>query len=379
VAKNSNTPNIRLQPHLGRVQDNYKKNNDMGGVLTLAKVLKVHHKQGTLDLQTIRTNDVISSDSSNEGKFGARVLTSTAYYDNVLMASSGVLEPIQEGQLVLLAFMDGYKNSPIVLGSFHNTWDTDQNILTEAYPLQPDNGVWDRREAVKYLRVHPSQWYMRVDGIGAMEMSHPSKTFLQLDPDIYGDGINDTHGGYDHKDLHEKDPQFGTTRVGRTQESTNPVNMLFIHRTSADDTLTTWTKFFINAQGMFRVTRDNNDGMLSYIQMEDAGSMKIRRQIDSPVHEDGNNYSEISLAETGGVSIARTIDGQTSSVSVDDNGDILLQHSSGKYLRIDSTGIVGDGITGGGGGGSLGIYVSAIEPEDAPNNSFWIDTSDLEV
>jgi hypothetical protein len=380
----SNKPNIRLQPHLGRVKDNYKPHNDMGGVLAVAKVLKVHHKQGTVDLQVIKTNDVISSDTSNEGKFAARVLTTSAHFDNASMSSSGVVEPIQEGQMVLLAFIDGLKANPIVLGSFHQTWSTEQNILPSSYPLDPEEGLWDRREALKYLRVHPSQFYQRIDGIGAMEMSHPSKTFLQIDPDLYDEGINDEHGGYDHSKLNEKDPQFGGTRSGRTQESTNPVNVLFVHRSSPEDETTTWTKFFINAQGMFRVTRDNNDNSLSYLQMTETGDIKIRRQIDSPVHEDGNNYSEISLAETGGVSIARTIDGNTSSVSVDDNGDIILQHSSGKYIKIDGTGVSGDGVTGGGGGtvgggGFLGYYVSATEPDDAPDGTFWIDTSDLGV
>jgi hypothetical protein len=113
--------------------------------------------------------------------------------------------------------------------------------------------------------------------------------------------------------------------------------------------------------------------------MEDTGSIKIRRQIDSPVHEDGNNYSEISLAETGEVSIARTVDGGTSSMSIDGNGDIMIQHSSGKYLKIDSTGITGDGISGGGGSGGVGYYVSATEPVNAPDGTFWIDTSDLGV
>jgi hypothetical protein len=361
------------------VKDNYKPHNNMNGVLAIAKVLKVHHKQGTVDLQIIKTNDVISSDASNEGKFAARILTTTANFDAVTMSSSGVLEPMQEGQMVLLAFVDGLKANPVVLGSFQQTWDATQNILQDTYPLQPDNGVWDRRQALKYLRVHPSQWYMRVDGIGAMEMSHPSKTFLQVDPDIYDEGINDTHRGYDHSNLNEKDPMFGDTRSGRTQESTNPVNILFVHRSSAEDASTTWTKFFVNSSGMFRVTRDNNDGMLSYLQMEDTGSIKIRRQIDSPVHEDGNNYSEISLAETGEVSIARTVDGGTSSMSIDGNGDIMIQHSSGKYLKIDSTGITGDGISGGGGSGGVGYYVSATEPVNAPDGTFWIDTSDLGV
>jgi hypothetical protein len=377
-------PNIRLQPHLGRVHDNYKPHDNMGGLLAIAKVTKIHHKQGTVDLQVIKTNDVIASDAENEGKFGARVLTTSAHYDSTLMSSSGVVEPMQEGQLVLLAFVDGTKSNPIVLGSFHQTWNPEENILPLNYPLEPEDSVWDRREALKYLRVHPSQFYQRIDGIGAMEMSHPSKTFLQVDPDIYGEGINDQHAGYDHINLNERDPHFGTDRIARTEEASYPVNLLFVHRSHMDDTLTTWTKFFVNSQGMFRLTRDNNDGKLSYMQILESGAMSFRRQNDSPNHGEGKDYAQVVLDEQGSISLEKSLDAGTTSIGIDDKGDIKLLHSSGSYLVLDKDGVRGSSLSSGGGGGGsgggvLGLYAGKDEPSGAPDGSIWIDTSDVEV
>src|SRR6185312_3211035 len=129
-----NNPNINLQPFLGRYRENYKPQNEMGGYLTLAKVIKIHHKNSTVDLQIVKTNDSISSNESNEGRFGARILTASAHFNRETLASSGVIEPMQEGQLVILAFLDGFKNELIVLGSLHDIWEVHNNILTKQYP-----------------------------------------------------------------------------------------------------------------------------------------------------------------------------------------------------------------------------------------------------
>ncbi len=359
----------RLQPHLGRTANNYKPQLDM---LALAKVTKVHHSQGTVDLQLIKSNDVVSSDPSNDGKFGARVMTTTAYYDPASLSSSGVIEPMQEGQLVLIAFIDGKKSQPVVLGSFHQTWDDTNNILPMTYPLDPSNSMLDKREATKYLRVHPSQFYERVDGIGAKEVSHPSKTFMTVDPDLYGE-INDAHDGFDHKDLNERDPFSGQSRYGKDEDSVRPVNMLFVHRSNFDDDVTTWLKMFISNTGMFRLTRDNNDGSLSYYEMKEDGTTTLRRQVDSNENGSGDNAGEISLGQDGSIAINRIVDGRSSSISLDVNGDIMLTHKSGSYIKLTDNGFEASGN----GGSGLGYSVQATEPANAPDGWLWIDTSDI--
>lgn len=361
---------MTMQPHLGRPKDNYKPQLDMNS-LALAKVTKVHHREGTVDLQIVKSNTTVSSETGTQGKYSARVLTTAAHYDPVLASSSGKVEPMIEGQMVVLAFLDGLKNQPIVLGSFHQTWETDKNILPEIYPLDPNTSLYDKREAMKSLDVHPSQFYKRIDGIGSMEMSHPSKTFLQIDPDLYSE-ITDGHKEYDHKDLNEKDPYSGSTRSGRTEESSFPVKVLFQHRSSFDDETTTWTKLFVDKDGMMRLTRDRDDEALSYLELSENGAMKLRRQIDSSKHGEGETFSEVSIQEDGRVSISRTIEDNTSEVFIDSDGDIVFSHGDGSVLRVGKDGIQG------GGGTPLGITVAKYEPLDVPDGHMWIDISDLE-
>lgn len=332
-------PNVQLQPHLGKLQEVYKPEEQMGGYLSLAKVITVHQKRNTVDVQIIKSNDIIGSSIQNEGKFGAKVLVSTAHFSNTTNTSSGVIEPIQEGQLVVLAFLDSLKNEPIIIGSFHNTWTPNNNILTNNYPLYPDKTTYDRREANKYLRVFPAQGYYRVDGMGGVEYSLPSKTFIKVDTEYYS-SISDKHLSTDHKDLEEKDIFHNySTKSGRMVETQSPVRMLLVHRTSYDDNTTTWTKGFIDTDGRFRLTRDNRDDNLTYTEMTPEGKYILRRQLDSPIHGEGQKYSQIELDDvTGSITILRKDGVNESMVQIDGDNNIYLKHDCGSYIKLDSNG-----------------------------------------
>lgn len=292
---------MNLQPHLGRFQNNYKPSESMGGYLALAKVVEVYHKNNTADVMIVRSNNALTSNSENQGRYAARIGVATAHHDKSLMSSSGVVEPIQKGQLVILAFLDGQKTQPVILTSFHDIDTSESNVLTTTYPLT-SNSIEDIDEALKFLRVLPSQFYVRFGGIGGLEVSHPSKSFLKIDA---LDGLSDGHKAYDHSDLVEKDPATGLTRSGRTEEASLPVNMLYVHRSSFVDADTTWTKFFLDSSGAYRQTRDNNDGTLTYQEVLEDGSMVIRRQLDSSEHGEGQDYLEISITAEGDCIVTR--------------------------------------------------------------------------
>lgn len=287
-----------LQPHLGEFNRNYKPENTMGGYLTLAKVINVHHKNGTVDLEIIRTGDIIKSDRTNEGRFGAVVGTSSAHYNKKLGISSGTSEPLQKGQLVVVGFLDGMKDQPVVLCSFHDVWETNRNINTNNYPLQPKSYVKDFKEASKWLKVFPSQAYMKVDGMGGIEMSHPAGTFIKADADPYN-LMDDRHGGFNYENLSEKNAK-GTTLKGTSHATLVPPKFLFTHTThkgAYESNTHSWTKWFVDTDGLLRISRDDNDGKLTYLQMDSKGSVNLRRQINSNKVNDGNLYSELKMKD----------------------------------------------------------------------------------
>lgn len=370
---------MQFQPHLGReFKDNYKP-QDRLNFMSLAKVIKVHHKHYTADVQLIKTNDTIRSSEESEGKYSAKILTQGAHFDDATIGTSGVMYPIREGQLVVVAFLDGVYTQPIIIGSIHNNKMDEFNILPNRYPLRPESSLEDMRETMKYLNVHPSQFYTMIDGIGAVEMSHPSKTFLKIDPDLYSE-ISDEHGGFDHQHLTERDPMTYRPRSAKTENTAYPVKMLFNYRTSFEDTDTTWTKFFLNSDGMFRVTRDTNDEAITYQELGARGEYKVRRQLDSSKHGEGKDFVELVIEETGRTTIKRSVDGNESRIEISELGDIALENSTDTYVRVTVDGDINlraDGelnITTEN-GRAFPVLVSSEEPPNPKDGLIWLDTS----
>lgn len=334
---------IVTQPHLGSVVVNEKPHLKMGGLFQLAKVIKVHYKYYTADVQVIKTKDLIAGDDHlTEGKYSAKILTShaSAFSSGPAIVSSGVIEPIKVGSLVIIGFLEGNKSNPFILGCVHDTDALENNIMVDTYPLKEKGYTDSLKEAEKYLRVFPSQLYTRVDGVGGVEISHPSTTFLKISSDL-DEEVSDAHSGYDHKDLREKDPYTGVTRSGKREETINPVKLLLAHRSSILDSDNTWLKLFIDKTGMFRLTRDNNDGKLSYFEVSEDGSLHLRRQNDTS-HGFGRG-STISIEEDRTVRLlVDTSETSRSYLEILDSGDISIKRqgstsTSEVYLSSDGT------------------------------------------
>ncbi|MDP4224909.1 MAG: hypothetical protein Q8910_00870 [Bacteroidota bacterium] len=328
-------PSIVTQPHLGKRKEVYKPESNMQGYMAIARVLRIHHKNSTADVQIINTGDVFSCGTDKQGKYAPLICTTDAGYDKTSMTSWGTIEPIIEGQLVVLAFLDHSKSKPIILASVHDTENIIKNVLPSLYPLDTTEST-QRKEARKHLKVFPSQLYHRVDGDGGVEISHPSKTFLKMDTDPYN-VIDDSHDGFDHERLSEMDPVTSQVRCGKTEETSFPLNILFSHRTSSVDEDTTWTKAFLSKDGMLRLTRDNRDGKLSYFEVGKSGGMKMRRQMDSATHNSGNLISEVKVNEDGSCTMSVTSPMGSSSINVTNNS-MSLNHPTGSYISMDKDG-----------------------------------------
>lgn len=315
--------NIVTQPHNGRPESIYKPHQDMFR-LSLAKVIKVCYETGTANVQMIKSNNTLgSSNADDEGTYSVRIMCASAHYNNEHRSVSGTIEPVLEGQLVLVGFIDGLKSQPIILGSIHNTWSYQNNILSPRY-LRIDQG-----DKGKYLKVFPSQNYTKVDGFGGVEISHPSKTFLKMSHE----DMSDEHLGFDHDDLSEKDPITGETFYGKTESSRLPINVLLVHRSCAVDDNTTWTKFFISKEGTFRISRIPNDGTTSIIECHEQGGISLQRNTLN------GQSSSIQLLETGEISITRAVSEQkVTRMTISESGEVTLNHHSGSYISFTENG-----------------------------------------
>jgi len=314
---------LKLQSSLGRVQGFYREDMNMAGFMSVARVLKVHHKTGTADVILTNSKDVYTSSENKEGRFSARILQRGSNFDEGRQRYWGTIDPIAEGSLVLIAFLESMKHRPVILGCFHRP-DNSDNVYTNQYPLKEKTAGYDRREALKRLRVSPSLSYRKEDGEGNIEVSFGSRSFFAMyntSLDVMGN-LDDNHNGFDHHDLSEIDKRTNETISADWPEAQAPSRFLFVHRSSFNKADTKWTKFFLSESGKFRVTRDNNDGKLSYFEMEESGRVTLRRQLDDPDHGEGTKATEISIEVNGDM----TFKHHTGSlISFTENGDIVIR------------------------------------------------------
>lgn len=333
---------LQLQNSLGRVQEYYREEMKMNGFMALAKVLKVHHKHGTADVELINSGDRYTSSEQQEGKFSAKIMNTNSHYDGDRKKAWGTIEPIAVGSLVLVTFLENMKHRPVILGTYQRP-DNIENIYSSVYPIREWVSGWERREALKSLTVYPSQAYKKVDGEGNIEISTVSKSFfVGYNPSIFEQSLqlNDRHGGFDHKDLSEVDKRTGTPYEADWPELQQPMNFLFVHRTSFfDDSELTWTKFFLEKNGMFRITRDTNDEKtLSFIEVGEDGKIIIKRQLDSPIHHEADNFTQFELDEKGNFEVVRKQGENHSKITVSDVGDLMMERVvGGKVARFKIT------------------------------------------
>lgn len=315
---------MQFQSSLGNVTQENRSDIKMNGYTSLGRIIKIHHKKNTADVKIVRTNDVISSLAENEGRFACKILTVNAHFNKDTCKSNGVIEPLTEGELVVIGFLEGRKTEPIILGSLHRLDDTD-NILPSEYPINMDN----RREYLKYLRVFPSQDYIRVDGDGNFEVAFHGKSFFKFDDT----GINDSHNGTDFKNLYEKDKFTGNTLTMEDKSYHKPKDFIAVFRDNWIDDITTWTKFLVQSNGLIRISRDNNDNSLTFVEVNKLGEFKVRRQIDTNLYEDGATFSELVISKSGVVRLNRNnFDGFSALIMHEDNTVTLETKDKGKIV-----------------------------------------------
>lgn len=380
---------VRLQSSLGRIiYSDHRPDLNMIGYITIAKVLKVHHKTGTADLLLVQTGDQLISSEANQGYYAARIPQTFSGYDPKRRKSWGSIAPLVPGDYVLVTFLDHMKNRPIIIGRIPSP-KFDENIY------QPDTldtaavGGYNYQEILKYLTVFPCQAWFKVDGESNVEFAHGSKSFFAwFNWEKYAiDGrINppdeDQHLELDFRHLSARDTQTGEPFEADHEIAKRPSRLLYVHRTSFSDNETTWTKVFINDDGTLRITRDNRDEKLSYIEITKNGQIKLRRQLDTPFHHEGSNYTEIKIDEDGSAKFERSIDGQTAAMGLTETGEITLSHSSGSHLVLDKDIYMETADNGSLLSDSLNKYIAKNhivvgdeEPQNPQPYLLWVDTS----
>lgn len=335
----------QLQSSLGVVAQNSNRKDRSwnNGYLAFGKVLKVHAKRYTADVQLYGSSDTIMSSTSNEGVHSCRIGVGNAGVDGYFKKPYGEIVPIQKGSIVLIGFIRNTTKKPVILRVFHNITEemgerNYNNILTSAYPVDSEEDLF------RYTNISRIQDFVTMDGIGNFEVASHTKSFFV--------GINKKEideENFDYEDLSIRNPDGTVVKVDEV--NSKPMKFLAVFRDKFLDGASNSLRVIIDsARTAFRLAKlQKSENKLSMFEIDQNGAIKLRRQLDTKSwQEDSKNYTEICITSDGNIEITLHGSKETSlkvtgaGLNIDTKDSVSVTAESDINLSSKSVSIKGD-------------------------------------
>lgn len=305
-----------LQSSLGRVANNSTKKDRSwnNGYLAFGKILKIHYKRNTADVKLLKMSDTLMSEVEQEGKHACRIAVQSAGVDKEFKEPYGEIIPLQKGMIVLVAFLKNTKEKPVIIRAFHDISEDDGAINYEnILPSQeiPETNV---AEMFRYTNISRVQDVYTVDGVGNHEFSLHSKSFF-----VAKDGSFDEET-FDYEDLSTKNKKTNKT-VYIPERKSFPLKFLACFRDNYTDGETNWLRMIVDAaKTSFRLAKQQQNDMLTSIEIAEDGTFKLRRQCDTMTFDSGSDYVEIKISPEADITVTKEKAGKVTTIKVNEEG-----------------------------------------------------------
>lgn len=289
-----NTPlsPMRLQSQLGKeVKRMYKEGQNVVK-LSLARVVKVNYKYNTVDVVTVQGKDAFVKNPNDNGKYSARLPVKFGgrtpdgnVYGSTTLATVG--------SLVLIGFLEGNKEYPIVLNIYSDS--DNQSQLTRTTFTGGDIADEDmQRELWQIFDLYPSMTYKNIDGNGNQEITFSGKSFMYI-TDTDPDNAYVQDGAFDYQDLPSSRYADGELIEPK---SPNAPTVLYVHQGIYDNHRVT---MFIKADGTFRLGSRHVEGEgITFMQMGTDGAFEITQKKDTADPEqESTKFSKFGITPEG--------------------------------------------------------------------------------
>ena len=326
----------RLQSQLGKEMKRMNKEGQNIVKLSLARVVKVNYKYNTVDvITTLHKNSTVKNPTDN-GKFSARLPVAfggttpegKVYGTNTLVTI---------GSLVLIGFMEGNKDYPIVLNIYGDTSNQSQLTRT-SFTSADESDEQLQQELWQLFTLYPSMTYRNIDGNGNQEVTFSGKSFMYItDSDPENDYVNDVEFDYDLL----PSSRYANGELIEPKSPDSPT-LLYVHQGIYDKHRVT---FFIKSDGTVRLGSRHTEGTgITFMEMTTDGAFQITQKV-------GTNNPEEEAEKF-------------SSMGIDKDGNVILK-SRAHALEVNEEGVYIDGKTiasfGGGGGDDDGDGTISFE------------------
>lgn len=262
--------------------------------LSLARVIKVNYKYNTVDVISTLHKNTTSKNPTDNGRFSARLPVALGGRTPE-GKPYGSTTLVTVGTLVLVGFLEGNKDTPIVLNVYGDA--DNQSQLTRTSLTSADESDEEvQRELWQLFTLYPSMTYRNIDGNGNTEMTFSGKSFMYItDTDPDNDYVQDD--GFDYQDLPSS--RYANGELIEPKSPNSPT-LLYVHQGVYDGHRVT---FFIKADGTLRVGSRHLDGKgITFQEMRTDGTYSIVQQKDSTDPEmESKEFSKMEISKEGEV------------------------------------------------------------------------------
>jgi hypothetical protein len=318
---------MRFQSQLGKEMERRYKEGQNIVKLSMARVVKVNYRYNTVDVVTTLHKNSTVKNPVDHGKFSARLPVSFGGTtpDGKVYGSNTL---VTVGSLVLIGFMEGSKDHPIVLNIYGET--NNQSQLTRTTFASADESDEDiQRELWQLFTLYPSMTFKNIDGNGNQEITFSGKSFMYItDTDPENDYVNDAEFDYDLL----PSSRYANGELIEPKSPKSPT-LLYVHQGVYDKHRVT---FFIKSDGTVRLGSRHTEGVgVTFMEMTTDGAFQI-------VQKSGSTNPEEDVEKF-------------SKMGIEPNGTVVLK-SQEHLLEVNDKGVFIDGksIAAFGGGGSDG-------------------------
>lgn len=217
--------------------------------IVLAKVTKVYYKLGRLDFTLVGENTNVVTDGGGDGQGSAPIPVDFFGYQ-ADGKPYGHYRPVQIGDLVTLAFLNGHRSSPIVLGVYPNNSQAYEVLSPSLYSAGDDRNSGVSNTALSEQKVYPSGQIAYRSGAGDILKSLNGHSFLAIS---------------DHDSLpldqiwvnYNNISNFSFDGSLQEPQKSKAGDWVLVHEDNpdADDSDNHITRFYVNGKGEFQIAQ----------------------------------------------------------------------------------------------------------------------------
>ncbi|APZ82547.1 glycerophosphoryl diester phosphodiesterase [Bacillus phage vB_BsuM-Goe3] len=285
---------IRLQAQLGKETKRMIQEGKNIVRLSLARVVKVNYKYNTVDVITTLNNNSTVKNPNDNGRFSARLPVSfggktpdgNIYGANTL---------VTVGSLVLIGYMEGNKDYPIVLNIYGDA-DNQSQLTRTSFTSADESDEALQRELWQLFTLYPSMTYKNVDGNGNQEVTFSGKSFLYV-TDTDQDNAYVQDAGFNYEDLPSS--RYANGELIEPKSPYSPT-LLYVHQGIYDKHRVT---FFIKSDGTVRLgsKHTSGEGVTFFEMTTDGGFQVVQQKGTANPEETPEKFSKVGILEDGTV------------------------------------------------------------------------------